>query len=172
MAKITWTNKTTLNPQPSIARENKCTDADLNEIKSVVNTNDDNVGDLTNLDTTDKSSIVNATNELYGNYEYSTSETDTGKKWIDSKPIYRKVINLGSWTSNNSGNNDITITQINYDKVIKLNLYVKFGDTWYNKWDIFNNITIFNPTTLRFNISASITFADSFVILEYTKTTD
>ena len=40
MAKITWADKTALNPQPSIARENKCTDADLNEIKSVVNTND------------------------------------------------------------------------------------------------------------------------------------
>lgn len=35
--KITWTNKTTLDPQPSIARENKCTDAYLNEIKTVVN---------------------------------------------------------------------------------------------------------------------------------------
>jgi hypothetical protein len=64
MAKITWNDKTTLNPQPSIARENKCTDADLNEIKQVVNTNDDNVGDLADLNTTDKTSVVNAVNEL------------------------------------------------------------------------------------------------------------
>jgi hypothetical protein len=66
MAKITWTNKTTLNPQPSIARENKVIDDDMNEIKQVVNTNDDNVGDLTSLDTTDKTSIVNAINEVKG----------------------------------------------------------------------------------------------------------
>jgi hypothetical protein len=64
MAKITWTDKTALNPQPSIARENKCTDDDLNEIKQVVNTNDDNVGDLADLNTTDKTSVVNAVNEL------------------------------------------------------------------------------------------------------------
>lgn len=46
MAKITWADKITLNPQPSIARENKCTDDDLNEIKQVVNTNDDIVNGL------------------------------------------------------------------------------------------------------------------------------
>ena len=39
MAKITYANKVALNPQPSIADENKVTDADMNEIKSVVNSN-------------------------------------------------------------------------------------------------------------------------------------
>jgi hypothetical protein len=47
MAKITYTNKVTLNPQPSIANENKVTDSDMNEIKSSVNTLYDNQGDLT-----------------------------------------------------------------------------------------------------------------------------
>ena len=92
MAKITWTNKTALNPQPSISRENKCTDEDLNEIKQVVNTNDDNVGDLNDLDTTDKTSIVNAINEVLDGDVYSTNEIKTNKIWIDSKPIYRKVV--------------------------------------------------------------------------------
>lgn len=35
--KITYTDKVALNPQPSVADENKCTDSDLNQIKSVVN---------------------------------------------------------------------------------------------------------------------------------------
>lgn len=35
--KITYTDKVALNPQPSVADENKCTDSDLNEIKNVVN---------------------------------------------------------------------------------------------------------------------------------------
>lgn len=39
MANITWDDKTALNPQPSVPRENKCTDDDLNEIKQVVNGN-------------------------------------------------------------------------------------------------------------------------------------
>lgn len=37
MAKITYTNKVTLNPQSSVADENKVTSGDMNEIKSVVN---------------------------------------------------------------------------------------------------------------------------------------
>lgn len=28
------------------------------------------------------------------NFTYSTEEIDTGEKWIDGKPIYRKVINI------------------------------------------------------------------------------
>lgn len=39
MAQITYNNKTYLNENPSIANENKITDSDMNEIKSVVNTN-------------------------------------------------------------------------------------------------------------------------------------
>ena len=37
MAKITYTDKVALNPQPSIADENKVTDDDMNEIKNSVN---------------------------------------------------------------------------------------------------------------------------------------
>ena len=36
----------------------------MNEIKQVVNANDDNVGSLDNLNTTDKTNLVNATNEI------------------------------------------------------------------------------------------------------------
>jgi hypothetical protein len=39
MAKITYEDKVALNPQPSIANVNKVSDADMNEIKSVVNEN-------------------------------------------------------------------------------------------------------------------------------------
>lgn len=31
-----------------------------------------------------------------GGVDYSTSETDTGLKWIDNKSVYRKVIDIGS----------------------------------------------------------------------------
>jgi hypothetical protein len=63
MAQITYTNKETLNSQPSIADKNKVTSSDMNEIKSVVNTNYGEVGNITNLTTTDKTSVVNAINE-------------------------------------------------------------------------------------------------------------
>lgn len=83
MSKITYVNKVTLNENPNVADINKVKADDLNEIKNVVNANDDNVGDLADLKTTDISNIVNAVNELVDkvNYEISTSGNWTIKKY-------------------------------------------------------------------------------------------
>ena len=62
--KITYTDKQQLNANSSIQDINKVKATDMNEIKSVVNDNADLQGDLTNLETTEQSSIVSAINEL------------------------------------------------------------------------------------------------------------
>lgn len=80
MGKITYDNKVFLTQNSEIADINKVTDNDLNEIKTVVNQNDDNVGDLGTLTTSNKSSIVGAINEvnsrLLSLYEYACSHTE------------------------------------------------------------------------------------------------
>ena len=65
--KITYDNKVALDPQPSIANVNKCTDSDLNEIKSVVNsaidqvdTNTSDIGDI-QTDITNMQTITEGT---------------------------------------------------------------------------------------------------------------
>lgn len=82
MAQITYTNKETLNSQPSIADKNKVKAEDMNEIKSVVNTNYGEVGDITNLNTTNKTSIVNGINSilsgLNGTILWSGQKNTTG----------------------------------------------------------------------------------------------
>lgn len=82
---INYTDKVFLNENSSIADINKIKDVDMNEIKSVVNNNasetDTNATNITNIQT------------------YSTSETDTGKKWIDGKTIYRKVLDITNISS-------------------------------------------------------------------------
>lgn len=65
MAKITYEDKEFLNKNESIQDINKVNDTDLNQIKEVVNENDDKVGDLSDLNTTDKSSLVNAINSMF-----------------------------------------------------------------------------------------------------------
>lgn len=119
MSKITYADKQTLNENTSIADINKVKASDLNEIKTVVNQNDDNtttntteintvksdietietnistintnIGDLNNLETTDKSSVVNSINEINNRFTYSTDEQIIGK-WINGKPLYKKVV--------------------------------------------------------------------------------
>lgn len=70
---ITFNDKVTLVDQPDVADENKVTASDMNEIKTQIN----------------------------NSFTYSTSEINTGKVWIDGKPIYRKYI---TFSQENSGN--------------------------------------------------------------------
>ena len=97
MAKITYEDKVALNVNSDIADVNKCNATDLNEIKNVVNENDDLVGDLSTLNTAEKSNLVGAINEVYQNNVYSTDEIVVGK-WIDGKPLYKKTIQVGDFT--------------------------------------------------------------------------
>ena len=55
-----------INVNPGVADINKVKAEDMNEIKSVVNGNYNEVGDITNLTTTDKTSVVSAINEVKG----------------------------------------------------------------------------------------------------------
>ena len=78
MSKITYADKVALNENPSVADINKVKADDLNEIKNVVNANDDK-------------------------FNYTQEEQIIGT-WVNGKPIYRKVSNVSisnesMWTS-------------------------------------------------------------------------
>lgn len=124
MAKITYEDKVALNVNSDIADVNKVNDSDMNEIKNVVNTNDDNttnnsnaIGNLSSLNTADKNNLVSAINEVNDNDvlkgTYSTNETRIGT-WM-GKPLYRKVLStIGlSGETKKSINHNIT----NPDKI-------------------------------------------------------
>lgn len=64
MSKITYENKVALNVNSDIADINKVNASDLNEIKNVVNENDDNMGLLNNLTTPNKNNLVGAINSV------------------------------------------------------------------------------------------------------------
>ncbi len=66
MGKITYADKETLYINADVPANKKTQSSDMNEIKQVVNENDDKVGELNNLNTTDKGNIVNAINEVLG----------------------------------------------------------------------------------------------------------
>lgn len=78
MGKITYEDKQNLNTNESILDINKVTDNDMNEIKQVVNENDNKVGELNNLNTTDKTSIVNAINEIGTDYIIDSGSNANG----------------------------------------------------------------------------------------------
>lgn len=154
MSKITYANKVAINENPEIPDINKVTDNDMNEIKTVVNNNDD---ELITINT----NLTNATT-------YSTTETVVGT-WM-GKPLYRKVLDVGSKTFS-SGDNYIEHGIYNFERAINLKYTMFFGNSNYVLWD--KLLTLQATST---NIIASTTGSNSFTqvyfILEYTKTTD
>jgi hypothetical protein len=150
MAKITFDNKVSLDPQPSIARENKVIDDDMNEIKTVVNTN-------------------------AGVCDYSTSETSTGKTWINGKTIYRKVINVG--TIPNGTVKSVAHNISNLDMIIHIEgFFYRSSDKMTRPFSFIysSNTTFAGVQADNTNVSVYASWdnqaTDSYVILEYTKT--
>lgn len=170
---ITFANKTTLNPQPSIADENKVTAGDMNEIKSVYNTE---IGDVSSLNTS-ASSVVGAINELKNGETYSTSEIVVGT-WLN-KPLYRKVIEFGSLP--NSTAKEVNHNISNIDKIVHQEaIAMESGGTTYSiphvsAPNMSSGMTMSLRSThtwVQIYCSANMSSYTGYFILEYTKTTD
>lgn len=165
MSKITYANKVAINENAEISDINKVTDSDMNEIKAVVNNNDD---DMTTIST----NLTNATT-------YSTDEKRIGT-WVNSKPIYRKVIVLESGTIH-AGYYGYNHNISNLDKV--LNIYgMCYSSTQQQpiqrvvpdeiaKWGIGLGDITKSKFALHFgNSYQNINLV--YIVIEYTKTTD
>ena len=102
---------------------------------------------------------------------YSTEEVNTGKTWIDGKPIYRKVVELGTVTNRKHISHGITNANI---ILTQGNLYVGnaivpipyVSSNGYITYDV-------TPTEVIIYVSFSqSTTYTGIIIIEYTKTTD
>lgn len=168
---ITYTDKVALNENPSVAEINKVTDDNMNEIKSVVNNNASETSTNTTNITTNTTKITNL-------QTYSTSETNTGKTWIDGKPIYRKVF---SFTTPND-NNDYTITTNISNMMTALYCYggiiqgngsltpiptaIDFSGVIYS-----TSVRVYQ-SNIVYKGNAAYGNSSAYVVIEYTKTTD
>ncbi len=101
IAEISFSDKSDINTT-STPEVNKITASNLNEIKSVVNTNANLMGDLETLTTSDKSSVVNAINSKITSYNIvAGTPVKTGKQ-IEGYDEYVVRVNLGSLPNNAS----------------------------------------------------------------------
>ena len=156
MSKITYTDKVTLNENPNVADVNKIKADNLNEIKNVVNANADDL------------------NEINDKFNYSTEEQRIGK-WIDGKPIYRKVITT---TVNASGSISTGISHMDWlvramgtalmkDGNVFLPLNFYNGATGWNSFHVLGH-----GSAIQYQRGTSYEVQRTYFILEYTKTTD
>lgn len=108
-------------------------------------------------------------------FRYSTTETFTGKYWVDGKQIYSKVINVPAQAAGSKVS--IDLANLNISIPISIKGMLKFGANYYvpvsasdevtNKLNVFVRI---QDNKLNINTGAQRAIFDgSFVILEYTK---
>lgn len=175
---ITFENKEFLYENANIPDKNKIKDSDINALKNGVNTNESNIGNLSSLNTTDKSSIVNAINELVEQNTYSTSETIIGT-W-ENKPLYRKIVEINGLPNNTSTAYDTNISNGSlcsfkaYGKltsgdanILQFPYISPYASTGNVALNVKNDASKVNITT-----QTDRTGASAYVIIEYTKTTD
>ncbi|MBO7735626.1 MAG: hypothetical protein J6S67_23875 [Methanobrevibacter sp.] len=108
---------------------------------------------------------------------YSTTEINTGMKWIDGKPIYRKVVDFGSLPNNTYKDKDTGIRGV--DTVINIRGYSSNGNivlplpnaSSYDEREIQVSFTL-SSGVLRITTGDDRTgYTNTKVILEYTKAT-
>ena len=144
----------------------------------VINSKQDKLTAGTGIEITGENTI----NNIQGNY--STEEVKIGT-WIDGKPLYRKVFELGTFTSvvsKSPASLNFSVL-INQARKVEYNIYnnTNFFNVPANSYDASdNNHFIYSQLGVRDNsyivfMKSNRTLSDNYrvnVILEYTKTTD
>lgn len=122
-------------------------------------------------DHVDFMNITKQGNEIYPNI-YSTSEEIIVGKWIDNKPIYRKVF-TGTITSTRE---EIDISLLNVETPVKiwaLNNYNTLNNSWVLSGFWSDATSYFNSYIANNNLvltNAGFTNHDYIIVFEYTKT--
>ena len=124
--------------------------------------------------------IIAITDDEQDHNHYSTEETETGMYWIDGKPIYRKVQNLGSFTTNdtvilphNITNLDNIISTQGIAKNSSSNIYIDLPYAYNPNNSAVQTISVeVNGSNIKVFCRNIGTGFSGFAIIEYTKTTD
>lgn len=120
---------------------------------------------------------VKLPNDTYiANDLYSTNERIIGK-WINGKPIYRKVLDISNITSSNT--DLVNISSLHRDEIIRIYGMIKTSNNYIypvpmNDSSSNYSVIFYNGTSLRgrASLGSGGTITSAYAIIEYTKTTD
>lgn len=146
----------------------------IGDLSTKVDTLNTNVGDLSTLNTTNKSNLVGAINEVNSNdirrSTYTTSEQVIGK-WIDGKTLYRKIVSGNVPQSNSYPAVATGIT--NLDKVVSISVVLAYGDKRQYFTSVrYKNYYLSKENNNKITIVAPDVEGDATFTICYTKTTN
>lgn len=117
-------------------------------------------------------------NAVANSMRYSTSEVNTGKKWIDGKPIYRKVVDCGALPNADFKYVNHNISNLGVIINVFVNSYTASGNgtmlPYVNPVSISGQISFtYSKTQIELRTATDYSsYVNTYAILEYTKTTD
>jgi hypothetical protein len=144
---------------------------------------DNEIGDLSELETENKDNTVDAINELKGNIDtldergiYSTTEKVIGT-WADGKPLYRIVLNATTPSTGDTSTTIVSTLPNNIDNITKLDGMILDQSARFTINSYFSNTyyisTFYDPSVgINCKVGSNLTSRTCKIIIEYTKTTD
>ena len=155
ITKITYTDKQQLNANASVNAVNKCQATDMNEIKTVVNTNADLQGDLASLGTSVKTDLVSAINEVRTDLINATKSDNTGYIAVDT------TTDTISVNANTTYQVQKDVSKTGYTPIGAIQIDVSNNGLTINKWSIYGN-TLY----ARFYNFTSSTISDATITIK------
>lgn len=158
-----------------VSEMSEATELNNNDLMMVVQNGVNKKSKIENLGISElKTSLEEQINKIG---TYSTEETDTGKKWINGKPIYRKVISINNNITNlrtypHNITNIENVIKIEGTGVLGSGVFMELNHYILNDNIAYNSSLGIEGENIRFYLSNGRTLLSANVILEYTKTTD
>lgn len=119
--------------------------------------------------------LQNEVDQLKQEDVYSTEEVDTGKKWIDGKPIYRRVFYINNPAINWSR---VSLNAHDIDWIVKHEYTAKrtggavITEYYRANTDNYGVHLLVDNGTLYYYCQSNSAFSAMSITVEYTKTTD
>ena len=109
------------------------------------------------------------------NFNYSTSEVDTGSTWIDGKKIYQRVL-TGTWSSDSTLNVPFSMASNNVERFVDVRLSVDDGngvvfEYYYASNDYLNCYYASNGNFVLRRGTYPRVPNTYYIVIKYTKTT-
>lgn len=114
--------------------------------------------------------LSNALSNLFTVINYSTTEQNTGLKWIDGKPIYQKTFSL-AFTSDFL---TVDLTALSIDSVVKIDGGVCDSSGGFIPFGYESVTSAFTSSAINMSINNNLSGSkpSGYVTIQYTKTTD
>ena len=129
----------------------------------------DNIRKLSDKQIAEAAEIVALQGDIEALGSYSTTEVDTGKKWIDGSAIYRKVFVIENLP--NSTTDTVAHNISNIGVVTALYGVAQYATGHWGLTIPYSTVILlrYNATNLAITTTSDYTYASAIIVLEYTK---